>query len=154
MKIGAMFESKYLKKEDCGHGIQVTIREVKIENVAMENQPADNKPVMYFHEHNKGMVLNKTNANLVVHYLGTDDTEQWIGKQIVLFDDPSVQFKGEMTGGIRVRGVQLAQGQPAQSAPVQAPPVSTSEVASGGQQAVPPSPNPQYNPAFDDDIPI
>lgn len=157
MKIGAMFESKYLKKEDVGNGITLTIRDIGIENVAMDNAPEDNKPVMYFHELKKGMVLNKTNANLLVHYLGSDDTQAWIGKQVILFDDPSVQFKGELTGGIRVRPVQLTQGQAVPQTPVQAPSVSTSEVPSGVQRpAPPPSQAEPYtqNPAFDDDIPI
>jgi len=152
MKIGQMFESKYLKKEDVGNGLTLTIRDVTVEDVSMEDQPQDNKPVMYFHEMKKGMVINKTNANLVIHYLGTDDTNAWLGQQIVLFDDPTVQFKGEMTGGIRIRPVQLNQ-QPATQTPAQVPPVSTSAVPAAGGRAAPSQPYNQ-NPAFDDDIPL
>jgi hypothetical protein len=35
--------------------------------------------------------------------MGSDNTDDWIGKQIVLFVDPSVSFAGKIVGGIRLR---------------------------------------------------
>ena len=181
MKLGAMYESKYLKKEDVGDGMLVTIRAVQLENVALEGQPEDNKPVVYFNETQKGLVLNRTNGSLMIHYLGTDETDQWIGRQVVLYNDPTIQFQGKMVGGIRIRGADQAQtpamgGQPgagavvpqppASPAPAGSPPTFQNPQAQAAQQAAPqqasgtapgtatPAPATGQNPAFDDDIPF
>ncbi|GAF83248.1 unnamed protein product, partial [marine sediment metagenome] len=42
------------------------------------------------------------------------ETEEWIGKQIVLWADPTVSFGGKLVGGVRVRPH-------TQAAPVAAP---------------------------------
>lgn len=49
------------------------------------------------------MVMNSTNLQLAAQALGSDDTDHWIGKQVVLYNDPSVQFQGKLIGGIRIR---------------------------------------------------
>ncbi len=159
MKIGAAFPSNYLKKEDCGNGIMVTIKDIRVEDVGGNGDPQDSKPVVHFHESDKGMVINRTNAEIMTQAMGTDDTDGWIGKQIVLYNEPNIWFGSKQTGGIRVRPVQ-ATGQPVPQAVGQVPPVSTSEVPPAAHQAAPPSfksapaqaGNP--NPAFDDDIPF
>ena len=43
----------------------------------------DAKPVIYFREHPKGVVMNVTNAKSVAKDLGEDETK-WIGKRLVL----------------------------------------------------------------------
>jgi len=40
---------------------------------------------------------------LIARFTGSEDTENWEGKRIILYDDPSVSFGGKLTGGIRVR---------------------------------------------------
>ena len=37
------------------------------------------------------MILNSTNAQLIARAVGSEETEDWPGKQIVLFNDPNVQ---------------------------------------------------------------
>ena len=156
MKIGAAFPSNYLKKEDCGNGILVTVKEVRVEDVGGNGDPQDAKPVVHFHETDKGMVINRTNAEIMTQAMGTDDTDGWIGKQIVLYNEPNIWFGSKQTGGIRVKPAQ-AMGQPVPQPSGQASTVSTSEVPPGAQ-AAPPSfksaPAQPVNPAFDDDIPF
>lgn len=111
MKIGQMKTSKYLKKEDVGNGKLVTIAKIDQQDVSLENEPTEMKYVMYFRENivdgeNKGMVLNWTNIQLCARACGSEETDDWIGKQIVLFDDPNVSFGGKLTGGIRIRAPQ------------------------------------------------
>jgi len=101
MKTSELKQSKYLKKEDCGDdGILVTIVGLKQENVAMEGKPDDLKYVLTFQEC-KPMVLNGTNSQLIEKALGSDETDDWHGKKIVLFHDENVSFGGELVGGIR-----------------------------------------------------
>ncbi len=100
MKTSELKQSKYLKKEDAGDGILVTITGLKQENVALEGKPDDLKWVIHFSEC-KPMVLNGTNSQLIEKALGSDETDDWIGKQIVLFHDENVSFGGDLVGGIR-----------------------------------------------------
>jgi hypothetical protein len=103
MKIGQMIGGKYLKKEDCDPAIMGIIERFEEENVAMPDQPEDKKWVMYFENIEKGLVMNTTNLQLAAIAFGTQETDDWIGKQIVLYHDPNVSYGGKLTGGIRVR---------------------------------------------------
>lgn len=103
MRIGEMKESKFLKKEEVGRGALFTIRELHKENVAGENQEPDEKFVLFFDEAKKGLVLNWTNIQLIAQAVGSEETSDWIGKKIVLYEDPNVSFGGKLTGGIRCR---------------------------------------------------
>jgi hypothetical protein len=97
--------SKFLKKEDVGVGALVTIRKLTQENIAKEGAPEELKWCLHFDEFDKPLVLNSTNGQVVGKITGVEDEIEvgWIGKRIVLFDDPNVSFAGKITGGIRVR---------------------------------------------------
>jgi hypothetical protein len=113
MKINEMKESKYVKKEEAGNGIVVTIAKVTQENVAMQNQPEELKYILHFQEDIKPLVMNWTNIQLCAQATGTDETDEWAGKQIVLFNDPNVSFGGQITGGVRIRSAQQSAPTPA-----------------------------------------
>jgi hypothetical protein len=95
--------SKFLTKNDVEPPIRVTIDRYKEQNVAMENQPEEMKYTLYFKEVPKPLVLNITNGKLIQIVTGSGDLNDWVGKQIVLYNDPTVSFAGELTGGIRVQ---------------------------------------------------
>lgn len=101
--VSVLKKSSFLKKEDCGHGILVTIKEVAEENIAKEGAPVEYKWCLFTVEHEKPMVLNSTNGQLIAKIIGKNNTDDWAGHKIVLYDDPSVSFGGKITGGIRVR---------------------------------------------------
>jgi len=105
MKIGTMKDSKYIKKEDVDNGKTVTIVSLDQQDVSMENEPESLKWTMRVKEFDKGMVLNWTNIQLIAKALGTDETDEWVGKQIELYNDPNVSFGGKLIGGIRVRAI-------------------------------------------------
>jgi len=122
MNINEMKETKYLKKEDVTPDKLVTIDRIIKEDLSPENQPPEMKWVMHIRENiasdgnNKPFVLNWTNIQLCAQAVGSENTDDWTGKQIVLFNDPNVSFGGKLTGGIRVRAAKNTQ-----QAPVQAP---------------------------------
>lgn len=97
--------SKFLKKEDVGSGVLVTIKSVDKQNVAMDGAEEDVKFCLHFRELDKPMVLNSTNAQLIVSITGIEDDIEanWPGKEIVLYNDPNVSYQGRLIGGIRVR---------------------------------------------------
>ena len=124
MKIGQMMDSKFLKKEDVDPPKLVTIRGFSQQNAGRDDSP-EMKWTMSFIELSKPMVMNSTNLQLCAQALGSDDTDHWIGKQVVLYNDPSVQFQGKLIGGIRIRAPKKKPAAaPAQSAP---PPATEEE---------------------------
>ena len=61
----------------------------------------DDRPVLYFHGKEQGLVLFKTNANSISAAYG-DDTEDWRSGEIVLFQT-MVDFQGKTMAVIRCR---------------------------------------------------
>lgn len=102
-KVHDMIESKFLKKEDVGQGVLATISHVDQQNVAMQGAGQEFKWCMHFNEVDKPLVLNSTNIQLCKSIFASDDTDDWIGKQIVLYTDPNVSYGGKLIGGIRIR---------------------------------------------------
>ncbi len=54
------------------------------------------------------MVLNITNGDLIAIVTGSTETDDWMGKKITLYNDPSISYAGKITGGIRVQIPQAA----------------------------------------------
>jgi hypothetical protein len=102
--------SKFLKKEDVGEGALVTIKALTQENVAKEGAEPEMKFCLHFHEYDKPLVLNSTNAQIIAQITGAEDNIEtaWIGHKIVLFNDPNVSFGGKLIGGIRARAPRVA----------------------------------------------
>ena len=107
MNVNELKSSKFLKKEDVEPAVKVTIRSCEQQNVALESQAPDTKWVMYFHEFDKPLVLNSTNGQAISNICGSPESDEWIGREIVLYNDPNVGFQGKITGGIRVRAVRV-----------------------------------------------
>jgi len=122
-KTSEMRESKFLKKEDVGKGALMTVEGCKQFNVAKEGADPEYKWCLSFAESEKPLVLNSTNIQLCEVIFGSDDTDGWIGKRIVLYTDPNVSFQGKLVGGIRVRApkpsVAAAKPTPPPQAPVE-----------------------------------
>lgn len=119
-KTSEMRESKFMKKEDVGAGALMTIESIGPHNVAKEGAPPENKWCLVFAEADKPLVLNSTNIQLCERIFGSDDTDDWVGKKIVLYTDPNVSYQGKVIGGIRVRAPKKSAVAPT---PAPAPPV-------------------------------
>ena len=104
--INEMFPSKYLKAEDLrgkdGKGwreFNVSINSCEVEDMGGEDH--EMKYVLRFAGAEKGLPLNKTNAETIAEVYGTR-SEDWIGKKVILF----VTTVGTPQGpkpGIRIR---------------------------------------------------
>lgn len=141
MNISEMTQSNYLKKEDCIPDKLVTIGGLEHKNVAQTGEPPEMKFCLHLNEFDKPLVLNQTNIQLIAMVTGSPETNDWIGKRIVLWNDPSVSYGGQITGGIRVRAPRNQPQQPAQPTPAR----------DALQQPVNATPVGQN---FDDDIPF
>lgn len=112
MKVSQMLPSTYLKKDDVTDPLIVTIDHLEEANVAPQGQPEERKWVVFFAEFDKGMVLNSTNIHLIVQATGAGDTDDWPGKEVVIYNDPTVSYAGKITGGLRIRPTEKPAARP------------------------------------------
>lgn len=127
MRVGSMFPGNFLKAADL-NGRRVV---VQIDRVAEEDLGSEKKPVLWFTGKDRGLVLNKTNANAITDLFGTDETEDWHGRYITIYPTKT-DFQGKRVDCIRVAPTQHGQ-QP--------------------KPAVPPPPADEFQ-AGDDDVPF
>lgn len=100
------FLSNYLKSRDVKAPITITITTVEAEEFQDDDGGKRESLVIYAKEVDQGVVLSKTALAQVIEILGSEETEDWQGKQLVLFNDLTVQFKGKRVGGLRFRAVE------------------------------------------------
>jgi hypothetical protein len=103
-----MVQSKYLKTADVPDPVIVTVTKVGRVNMAKEDAAPEYKWAIRFQEFDKPMVLNSTNIKIAEKVFGSDNTDDWVGKEIVLFTDDNVTFGGELVGGLRFKGQEKA----------------------------------------------
>lgn len=141
MRVSDAFPSNYIKAAD----LQDRNVLVVMSHVKMETLGDDDKPVLYFQGKEKGLCLNKTNANNIATVYG-DDTEDWTGKEIVLFP-AMVDFQGRTVAAVRVRAPQAKDRKNGAARPAAAPARPVQQMRPQ-QQAQPQEENP--GPADDD----
>jgi hypothetical protein len=117
-KLADFKESKFLAQKDVEKPMLVTITGCEKHNVAKEGATPIVKLCMEFEELEKPLVMNWTNAQVCAQAFNSEDTDDWIGKQIVLYVEPNVMFEGRLVGGIRMR---KPKPQAAKPVPVPAP---------------------------------
>ena len=95
----------WLKAADLDYGSRV----VQIESAGFEEvgEEKERKLVLQFVNEPKGLVLNKTNTDMIEAILGEPKVEKWLGMAIELYVD-KVPFRGRIYDAIRVRTVRDA----------------------------------------------
>lgn len=106
--INEMVQSKYLKQADVPDPVIVTVQGVKQVNMAKDDEAPEMKWAIKFVELDKPMVLNSTNIHVAAKIFNSVNTDDWKGKEIVLYTDPTVSFGGQVVGGLRFRGQEKA----------------------------------------------
>lgn len=97
MKIIEVFPGNYLKAD----GLQGRSVKAVIAGCSLEDLGSEKKPLLHFEGRQKGLVMNKTNSNVIASAYG-DDTNGWVGQTIELYPAKAA-FKGEIVDAIRVR---------------------------------------------------
>jgi len=109
--------STYLSKDDVGEdGVVLTIKGFRNETIKGDDGE-EVKMVMHFEENYKPMIVNRTNAQLIGIATGAANAGEARGKEIIVYNDPTVGFGGKITGGIRIRKLQGAPKQAAKADP-------------------------------------
>jgi len=97
MELNSVFSGDSLKAADLqGREIPVVISDV-----SMKKFDNGNKLILTFEGKKKTLVCNKTNANRIAHFYGTN-TDGWVGKEVILYPD-LVDFQGKSVEAIRVK---------------------------------------------------
>jgi len=99
-----LFPSKYLAASDATEEMIATIKGIEIEMLKNKDTQKDEpKPIVYFNEFEKGMVLNKTNKNTLETLYGNSIADI-IGKRVILHapicesfgkSAPALRFKAQ-----------------------------------------------------------
>ena len=104
MKKNVAMPGNFLSKEDFETPRVLTIKKVKMEGVRNPStNKEEDKSVLYLQEEERGIILNSTNWDSIESVTGEDDSDNWSGSKIELYNNPEVVFGSEKTGGIRVR---------------------------------------------------
>lgn len=100
MRRSEAYPSKYLSADDVGGSAKV----VTIRNVSHELM-ADGRlrPVVYVDGYPKGIVVNKTNADVLYRLAGTDDDADWPGFSIEVHTEGARRPDGTPCEAIRFR---------------------------------------------------
>lgn len=84
-----------------GEEMIVQVKDVRIETVT-NPQGKEDKPVMYFENGIKPMVLNTTNMKVIEKAAGTPYMDEWVGKKLQLYVTMVAAF-GTTTNAVRIR---------------------------------------------------
>jgi hypothetical protein len=99
-RVSEMIQSKYLRKEDIDEEMVASIKAVALEN--MPGDSGEQRWVLTFRELPKGLVLNTTTIRVLDKCFG-NHSDEWVGRKVTLYVDETVQFKGQVVGGLRLR---------------------------------------------------
>jgi hypothetical protein len=133
MRSNKAFPNKYLKPADLGgKAMSVTMKELEEQTLNGEK-----KYVLLFKNEDKGLVLNRTNWDLIAEQHG-DESDDWPGKQIILAPDRTM-FQGKRVDCIRVRPAdETPKAAATRKSPSAPPPPEESEDPSEGLSDVDP----------------
>lgn len=94
-----------------GCDLIATIDYVAQENVTGVGGKTEVEVVAHFSDGNKPLILNKTNMKTIQKIYKTPYIEDWKGRKIQIYYDPTVKFGREVVGGLRIREFVPAQQQ-------------------------------------------
>lgn len=102
MRVSDMYPARFMKADDFEEDEVriVTIKSVEMEELG-QGKDKQSKPVIFFRDHEKQLVLNKTNASIIAKFYG-DDSDDWFGKKIALHAIEVESF-GDIVRAIRVK---------------------------------------------------
>lgn len=94
-----------------GCDLIATIDYVAQEKVVGVGGKSEMEVVAHFSDGNKPLILNKTNMKTIQKIYKTPYIEDWKGRKIQIYYDPTVKFGRDTVGGLRIRDSIPAQQQ-------------------------------------------
>jgi hypothetical protein len=140
--IDACYGSKYLSAAEVGNRkIRTKIARVRKEPLQQQGGGTKTKFILAFTNHDKEMVLNSTNVNVLVDGLGKRPAD-WIDAGVGIYTEPTM-FGGKTTKGLRLRVLNKPAAMPAPKPvpPRPAPKAAAAEEAPWPDQPGDPGPD-------------
>lgn len=110
----------YLKTEDLqGKACRLVIEAITTEEIDGDHGK-EKKLVARFTGKDKGLILNRTNADSLAEISGSEDTDDWAGVTIGLYPD-TTKFGGKTVACMRIRSPQATTPRQAQPPPPSIP---------------------------------
>ena len=104
MKTEDVFPKKWLAGEDLAHDTTAVIQRVVMEELRNpKTHKPERKPVAYFVNRKKALILNRTNWMTIAELYG-DESDTWAGKRVILGADVVDSPQGRVPA-VRVRPV-------------------------------------------------
>ena len=96
----------YLKRESVSAEGEIhTVIKCVEEEINSADGGSETKWILYLSDL-KPLIMNATNIRrCIAAFAGDDETDNWPGKRIVVYNDDSVEFGGKVVGGVRLRAV-------------------------------------------------
>jgi hypothetical protein len=95
------YPKRFLSPANVEEDTLVTINEVGAETFQDDDGTKRKKPILYFKESVKPLILNRTNFTRIAEIAG-DETDDWHGTRLILYPD-TVSMRGKSVATIRVR---------------------------------------------------
>jgi len=105
-------QSKYLTKEDCDPAILVSISGMTMDDIETTDGERERRTILHFNGDTKPIILNQTNKELLKEITGETTVGGVKGKKVVLYNDPTIIYKGKLVGGIRLRAAKKQPTEP------------------------------------------
>lgn len=132
MRTSDMIKSTYIRARDVKEAGAMILT---IVDCTLESIGTDEKYVLWFNEHPKGLNLNNTKIRILEASFG-EDSDYWRGRRVKLTYDPTVLMAGKVVGGIKLQCSTAAAGAPPAGRPAAAPQAILNPVT--GQWELPP----------------
>jgi hypothetical protein len=104
MKISDMYPSKYLRGDDLSGPVTVVIAGIETAEFYRPGEGKVRAFVLKCEKASKGVILSRPLAEGIAQALGSDETNDWTGKQVVLYAQP-MRVAGQERIAIRARAV-------------------------------------------------
>lgn len=101
----AKFVSNYVKAKDVTKSQTLTVSAVEAKEFTNDGKTKTSL-VIFFKELEQGVVACKESLSQLIEIFGTDETDDWAGKKVVLFHDVNVKYAGKRVGGLRFRALE------------------------------------------------
>jgi hypothetical protein len=142
-------QSKYLNSTTFAAEKALRIKAVTAEMVQKGTQQ-EKRLVVWFTNHDKGLLLNKTNLRTLAGAFG-NDADMWKGKIIVVFPTQT-EFAGRIVSALRVRIPPPKQATAGNGQPVKQTKPAKPTIAAQDGEVLPPEPKPSLADDLDDEL--
>lgn len=103
MKLSELFPRKYANGDDLGgRSVPAVISRVTLDEIRPAGKPPVQRPVLWVSGATRGVIMSRTLAYQVAEIVGSEDTDAWPGRKIVLYPVP-MEVAGRRVVAIRAR---------------------------------------------------